>query len=113
MLQFRREIVFGKPPSGIEWEALEAFILSGFPAQKLMLLQKGTPDEIVEAYREAIRKMRKDPEYLAKRDEIIGEYEQVTDAPGEALYQRATTISPAAREWVREYLTSNYKVDFN
>ncbi len=107
------EIVFGKPPSGIEWEALEAFILSGFPAQKLMLLQKGTPDEIVEAYREAIRKMRKDPEYLAKRDEIIGEYEQVTDAPGEALYQRATTISPAAREWVREYLTSNYKVDFN
>ena len=107
------EIVFGKPPSGIEWEALEAFVLAGFPAQKLMLLQKGTSDEIVEAYREAVRKMRKDPEYLAKRDEIIGEYEQVTDAPGEALYQRATSITPAAREWVRDYLVTNYKVEFN
>lgn len=107
------EIVFGKPPSGIEWEALEAFILAGFPAQKLMLLQKGTSDEIVEAYREAVRKMRKDPDYLAKRDEIIGEYEQVTDAPGEALYQRATSISPAARDWVRDYLAKTYKVEFD
>jgi tripartite-type tricarboxylate transporter receptor subunit TctC len=107
------EIVFGKPPSGVEWDAFKAFLLSGFPAQKLMMLQKGTPDDILEAYRQAIRDMRNDPDYKAKRDDIIGEYEQVTDAAGEALYQRATTISPEARAWVRDYLTKNYQVDLN
>jgi hypothetical protein len=106
------EIVFGKPPSGIEWEALEALILAGLASQKLMLLQKGTSDEIVEAYREAVRKMRQDPDYIARRDQAIGEYEVVTDGPGEVLYKRATTISPEAREWVRNYLTTKYEVDF-
>jgi len=107
------EIVFGKPPSGVEWSAFNAFLLAGFPAQKLMMLQTGTPDDILEVYKQAIRDMRNDPIYKAKRDDVIGEYEQVTDAPGEALYQRATTISPEARAWVRDYLTKNYQVDFN
>ena len=106
------EVMFGKAPSGIEWEALEALILAGLASQKLMLLQKGTSDEIVEAYREAVRRMRLDPEYIARRDQAIGEYEVVTDTPGEVLYKRATTISPSARDWVRNYLTTNYEVDF-
>jgi len=106
------EIAMGKPPAGVEWEAFKAFLLSGFPAQKLMMLQKGSSDELLEAYRQAIRDMRKDPDYIAKRDDIIGEYEQVTDAAGEALYQRATTITPEARNWVRDYLTKTYQVQF-
>ena len=54
------EIVHGKKPSGIEWDATKAFLIAGFPAQKLMLLPKGTPDDIVEAYRQGIRAMRKE-----------------------------------------------------
>ena len=34
------EIVHGKKPSGIEWEAFAAFLGSGFPAQKLLVLPK-------------------------------------------------------------------------
>ncbi len=107
------EIALGKPPAGVEWDAFRAFLLAGFPAQKLMMLQKGTPDDILEAYKQAIRDMRNDPDYKARRDDVIGEYEQVTDAPGEALYQRATTITPEARAWVRDYLTRKYQVEFN
>ena len=106
------EIVQGKKPSGIEWEAFMSFLISGFPAQKLLLLQAGTPEPIVEAYRQAMREMRKDPEYIAKRDEMIGEYEQVTDAEGETLFKQATSISPEARDWVRDFLAQNYNVSF-
>jgi tripartite-type tricarboxylate transporter receptor subunit TctC len=106
------EMVTGKKPSGIEWDVMKAFLIAGFPAQKLIVLPKGTPDDIVEAYRAAVRQMLKDPDYLAKRDEIIGEYEQVTDKAGEAQYKSATTITPEARTWVREFLTKNYNVDF-
>ena len=107
------EIVHGKKPSGIEWDAFMAFLVSGFPAQKLMVLPKGTPDDIVETYRAAVRDMLKDPEYLAKRDEVIGEYEQVTDAEAEKLYKDGTSISPESRAWVREFLEKTYKVKFD
>jgi tripartite-type tricarboxylate transporter receptor subunit TctC len=106
------EIAFGKKPSGVEWEAMRAFLVAGFPAQKLLVLPKGTPDNIVEAYRAAVRAMLKDPEYLAKRDELIGEYDQITDKEGEELYKAGTTISPAARDWVRDFLSKNYDVKF-
>lgn len=107
------EIVHGKKPSGIEWDAFRAFLVAGFPGQKLLVLPKGTPDDVVEAYREAVRKMRKDPEYIAKRDDLIGEYEQLTDKEGEALYKAATEISPEARNWVREFMAKTYNVKFD
>ena len=107
------EIVHGEQPEGIEWTAFRAFLLSGFPGQKSMLLQKGTAPEIVEAYRKAIRDMRDDPDYVAERDQAIGEYEQVTDAAGEALFREATTITPEARGWVRDFLSRNYRVELD
>ncbi len=106
------EIVHGKKPSGIEWDAFMAFLISGFPAQKLLVLPKGTSDDIVETYRAAARAMLTDPDYLAKRDEIIGEYDQVTDAAAEKLFKDGTTISPQARTWVREFLQKTHEVKF-
>jgi len=44
----------------VEWEALRAFLLAGFPAQKRIVLTKDTPDDILEAYRAAVRAMLKD-----------------------------------------------------
>jgi len=107
------ETVHGKPPSGIEWDAMRAFLISGFPAQKLLVLPKGTADEIVETYRAAVRSMVRDPDYLAKRDQTIGEYEQETDRAGEHLFHSAITISPEARAWVRDFLAKNYNVTFD
>ena len=107
------EIVHGRKPEGVEWEAMRAFLIAGFPAQKLLLLPKGTSDDIVETYRAAVRAMTGDTEYLAKRDQAIGEYEQVTDAPGEKLFQSGITISPEARSWVRDFLSKSYNVSFD
>lgn len=106
------QIVTGKAPSGGEWEAFKAFLIAGFPAQKLLVLPKGTSPEIVETYREAVRKMIKDPAYQAGKDVALGGYEQVTDKAGEALYREGTTIAPHARDWVRYHLTKNYNVAF-
>lgn len=107
------QIIHAKKPSGIEWEAMRAFLVAGFPAQKLLLLPKGTSDDVVETYRAAVRAMIQDKDYLAKRDQVIGEYEQVTDAAGEALFKSGTTISPEARGWVRDFLFKQYKVNFD
>ncbi len=107
------ETVNGRPPGGVEWEAFYSFLIAGFPAQKLLLLPKGTPDDILEAYRNVLRQMVRDADYIAHKDEMIGEYDQVTDAAGEALYRQAISITPAARQWVRDYLGKTYNVSFD
>jgi tripartite-type tricarboxylate transporter receptor subunit TctC len=103
----------GKAPSGQEWEAFKAFLIAGFPAQKLMVLPKQTPKPIVEAYRKAFRDMRNDPAYQAGLKSVLGGYEQLTDKAAEALYREGTTIDPAAREWVRNHLVKNYNADLS
>lgn len=106
------EIATGKRPEGVEWEAFKAFLIAGFPAQKLMVLPKSTPAPVVEAYRSAVRQMREDPEYQAGKDEALGGYEQVTDSAGEALFAAGTTIDPKARDWVRALLEKDYNTRF-
>jgi len=106
------QMVLGKAPSGQEWDAFKAFLVAGFHAQKLVVLPKGTPKEIVETYRTAVRNMIKDPAYQAGSAQVLGGYEQVTDQAGETLYRAGTTIDPAAREWARNYLTKTHNAAF-
>lgn len=106
------QMVTGKAPSGGEWEAFKAFLIAGFPAQKLLVLPKNTPKEYVDAYRKAFRDMRNDPAYKAGLKDALGGYDQVTDKAAESLYSEATTIAPHARDWVRYHLTKNYNVAF-
>ena len=104
------EMLHGKAPSGPDYEAYQAFNTAGFAAQKMMVLPKGTPADIVEAYREAVRKVVKDPEYLASKEAVLGTYEQVTDRAALALFKRGTTIAPEVRERVVEMLAQKYNV---
>jgi hypothetical protein len=57
--------------------------------------------------------MRNDPDYKSGLDNALGGYEQVTDKAAESLYREGTTIAPEAREWVRNYLTSNFSVNLS
>ncbi len=106
------EIVSGSKPDGIEWRAFKALLVAGFPAQKLMVLPKKTPPEIVEAYRAAVRRMKADPDYQAAKEVALGGYEQVTDKAAEALFAAGTTIDPEAKAWVRALLEKEYNATF-
>ena len=53
-----------------------------------------------------------DPELQANKGEALGDYEQAVGNDIEALYRVATTIDPAAREWVRNFLSANHNVRF-
>jgi len=106
------EMVHGSAPSGVEYEAYLAFFGSGFAAQKPAMLQEGTPDNIVAAYRKAFADAVADPELQAAKAEILGDYEQAVGDDIQQLYTVATSINPEAREWVREFLTTNYQVQF-
>lgn len=104
------EMMHGKKPSGVEFDAYMAFFGSGFAAQKPAMLPKGTPANIVATYRKAFADAVKDPELQATKDAVLGDYDQAVGDDIEALYKVATSIDPAARDWVRNYLTTNHNV---
>ncbi len=99
------EIVHGKPASGPAFDALKAFMQAGYGAQKALFLPKGTSKEIVDAYVQAIERVLKDPEFLKAAEEDLGAYEQYTGQRAQRLVEQATTISPEAKQWVKDWLT--------
>jgi tripartite-type tricarboxylate transporter receptor subunit TctC len=106
------EQVKGKKPSGPAFDAWKAFFVAGFPAQKFVVVPKETPDAIVKEYQDAIKKMFADPEYEANKGKMIGTYPQVTGKTAEVRFKSAIHVPPAAKTWVREWLTKKYNVVF-
>jgi len=77
-----------------------------------VVVPKDTPEDLVETYQAAFTKMFNDPEYIANKDKKIGAYPQVTGKAAEVRFKAATSVPPAAKAWVRDWLTNKYDVKF-
>lgn len=106
------EMLNGRKPSGVEYEAYLAFFASGFAGQKPAMLPPGTPDNIVGVYKKAFVDAVADPELQARKGDVLGEYKQAVGDDVAAVFRLATTIKPEARAWVRNFLTTNHNVRF-
>lgn len=104
------EAIHGALPSGPEYDKWLAFYIAAISAQKMTFLPGDTPRPIVEAYQNALRLMVEDPEYIAKRDEVLGRYDQVTGRAAEILVEKVVQIPDAARAEVVEMLETRYGV---
>ena len=107
------ELVHGRPPSGIDWESWFAFFTAGFPAQKLLVVPRDTPDDIVTAYQNAVETMKQDPEYIERKPAALGTYEQVTGAAAQTMYELATDVPLSARTWGRVWLRQRFRVNLD
>jgi tripartite-type tricarboxylate transporter receptor subunit TctC len=105
------ELMRGEPPSGIGWESWFSFFTAGFPAQKLLVVPKDTPDEIVSAYADAVTAMKRDAEYIARKPAALGSYEQVVGDAAQRIYELATDVPQSARDWVRRWLFDEFRVN--
>ncbi|WP_274425362.1 Bug family tripartite tricarboxylate transporter substrate binding protein [Chelativorans sp. YIM 93263] len=104
------EMMHGEEPSGVAFDAYKSFFGSGFAAQKPAMLPEGTPQEIIDTYRQAFVDAVADPEMQEAKGDVLGEYTQAVGDDVEGLYRVATSIDPEARDWVRNYLSENYNV---
>jgi tripartite-type tricarboxylate transporter receptor subunit TctC len=105
------EMVTGKKPSGTAWNAWQAFFVAGFPGQKMAFLPKGTPKDIIEAYRAAMTKVFADPGFKASSRKALGVYPQFTGAAAEKTMLRAIKIDSDDRNWVRAWLKRRFQVE--
>ncbi len=102
----------GRAPDGPAYAAYRACSVAAFAGQKPAVLPKETPAPIIAAFRKAFQDAVADPELQSRKEAVLGDYTQAVGPAAISLYQTATTISPEARSWVREFLTANHNTRF-
>ncbi|MQA10368.1 MAG: hypothetical protein GEU98_17790 [Pseudonocardiaceae bacterium] len=98
----------GSKPSGKAYQAYKAFLGAGFAYTKGIWVNEGTPDSVVRSFYDAIPKIDKDKDFVAKSEEVIGGYDvhsgqEIGDAVNKAL-----SIDESKRNYVLRLLERKY-----
>jgi tripartite-type tricarboxylate transporter receptor subunit TctC len=105
------EKLHGKAPSGPAADAYTAFLHMGVTASKSLVLPKGTPDEVVDVWVEAAKKVVADPDFRKKAKKVIGAYEQSYGKDAAGVLKMATGVSPETKAWLKEWIKTRFNVD--
>jgi len=91
------EKVNGMPLEGEDLEAFKVIAANWGPASKGLFLPTGTPQDVVDAWRGAIRKMTEDPQFIADAPGNIGPFPVVIGEPVEEIFANAVNLSDASK----------------
>jgi tripartite-type tricarboxylate transporter receptor subunit TctC len=105
------EKVHGKALSGQDREVWETLFNLAVMTSKSINLHPSVPQEIYDAYVEATKKIFKDPAFKKVREKRIGAYNVLFGNDAEKRVERAANWKPETRQWVKEFLKTNYNVD--
>ena len=97
--------IFGKPPSGIKYEALKAANMSSTNMTRMVLMPPKAPPETIPILRKAFDSLSRDQDFLQDAIAIMRFQPrfEVGEA-GERLFQRASQTSPEIVNFLRKYI---------
>ena len=104
------EATEGCETSGDQWEAWKAFFIAGFPAQKMVFLPAGAPQEAIDTYSEAFAAIQERPDFAEISEAQLGVYPQLTGGAAQQALESATVVPQEARDYVINWLSDRYGV---
>ncbi len=105
--------VYGKEASGPAYEAYRSLMAVSVPLSKSWNLMKGTPKDVVEAWRTAAKKVYAEVSKDPKGEKIFGPYKNIMSDAAIRIRDDGTTLSPAAAKWLANYVKVRYDVDIS
>lgn len=102
------EAMHGKRPQGPAWTAWRAFMAAGYPAQKMIFVKKGTPPDILAAWRKAAADTVAEPGFSEAAAKALGAYPQAVGQKAQTLKRVATNVQPQAKAWVKDWLKRRF-----
>jgi putative tricarboxylic transport membrane protein len=97
--------IFGKPPSGIKYEALKAANLASGNLARVALMPPGSPPAAVAALRQAFNALSKDEEFIADASKVMKFHPRFEiGEDGERLKQKVLQAPPEIIDFVRQYI---------
>ena len=104
------EATAGCETSGEGWEAWKAFFIAGFPAQKMVFLPKGAPDEAIATYTKAFNDVIARADFPKLSAARLGLYPQMTGAAATTSLKLGTKVAAPAKAYVTNWLKERYGV---
>lgn len=98
------------PTEGEAWEAWKAFMIAGFPAQKMIFLPQGATDEAIAAYTDALNAVLARDDFAELSAATLGVYPQMTGAAAETTLKLGTMVPAEAKAYVVNWLEEDYGV---
>jgi tripartite-type tricarboxylate transporter receptor subunit TctC len=105
------KIMRGEEPSGPAFEAWKTLFQMAVMSSKALVLPADAPQDVVDTYTQAIEAVIADPEFQKESGQFIGTYPQLTGEAARESLKAATTMSPEAREWLVNWLKSEYDAE--
>ncbi len=98
--------VHGKPPKGLMWEAWHAVSLGMSKLTRTLVLPPGTPSGYVGVLRTGIKRMIRDPKFVAEWEKILGQpLAPLLVSPEEGERVKNKLMSPAPwQEFLRKFV---------
>src|ERR671914_1564497 len=97
--------IFGKPPTGIKYEALKAANMASQNLSRVALLPPNSPKEAVLAVRQAFIALSKDEEFIAEAKKVM-RFQPRFDVgeDGEKLRDKVLRAPPEVVDFVRQFI---------
>ena len=105
--------IHGTEPSGNDWNAWKAFFIAGFPAQKMVVIDKDVSPDIIDAYSSAFESIIGRENFIEISKKYLGVYHQATGDQANQFKKIATQIDPTAVLWIKEWLKLSYNLVLN
>lgn len=101
------ERIHGTALAGDQLEAYRSINAIWNQASKAMFLPTGTPDEIVEVWRDAFRAILEDPDFIAQAAEQLGPTDVIIGEEARDIVASASILSDATITQLNEALAAN------
>lgn len=105
------EKVKGKSLTGAEKDVWTALFYVGVMSSKSIGLAPGTKPEVAAAYIAAIKSMAADPAFKKASEKQLGPYEVSIGDEANDVMDKAVTMSPDARAWLKDFLKKKHDID--
>ncbi|WP_192034374.1 tricarboxylate transporter [Halomonas sp. YLGW01] len=102
------EARMGEAPSGEAYAAFRKFFASGYSLQKLIMVPKETPADLLETYRQAARDFVATDAFKEAAAAQLGPYTPVIGETVQRHLDDAMAIDEATREWLAEWLETEH-----
>lgn len=95
---------------GAQWDAWKAFFIAGFPAQKMVFLPAGAPEEAINTFTEAFAAIQQREDFDEISRARLGVYPQLTGVAAQTALENATDVPQEAKDFVINWLSDRYGV---
>ncbi|HEV8344716.1 MAG TPA: hypothetical protein VGR30_20345 [Candidatus Binatia bacterium] len=97
--------IFGKPPSGIKYEALKAANIASGNMGRVALLPPGSPPEAVAVLRQAFASLSRDEDFIVEAKKVMRFHPRFeTGEDGERLREKVLAAPPELIDFVRQFI---------